>query len=135
MKSPKSIIFVISSILFFNIWNVVTFLILTESHPACIVGSKKHIGNLNSEANKCIGRSSHWRCSIIKGVLENFTKFTGKHLCWSHFFNKVTSLKPSTLLKKRLQHRFFPVNFAKFLRTPFIYRTPFGDYFFIGICL
>ena len=25
-------------------------------------------------------RSSHWRCSIEKGVLKNFAKFTGKHL-------------------------------------------------------
>ena len=33
-----------------------------------------------------------------KGVLRNFAKFTGKHLCESLFFNKVT---------------------AKFLRTPF----------------
>ena len=30
---------------------------------------------------------------------------------------------PATLLKKRLWHRCFPVNFVKFLRTP-IYRTP-----------
>ena len=28
---------------------------LTESHPACIVGSKQHIGNPNSEANTCTG--------------------------------------------------------------------------------
>ena len=28
-------------------------------------------------------------------------------------------LRPATLLKKRLEHRCFPVNFAKFLRTPF----------------
>ena len=27
-------------------------------------------------------------------------------------------------IKKRLWHRCFPVNFAKFLRTPFLYRTP-----------
>ena len=27
---------------------------------------------------------------------------------------------PATLLKKRLCHRCFPVNFAKFLRTPFL---------------
>ena len=31
-------------------------------------------------------RSSHWRCSLIKGVLRNFAKFTGKHLCQSLFF-------------------------------------------------
>ena len=28
-------------------------------------------------------------------------------------------LRPATLLKKRLWHRCFPVNFVKFLRTPF----------------
>ena len=36
------------------------------------------------------------------------------------FFNKVAGLRPATLFKKRLCHRFFPVNFAKFLRTPFL---------------
>ena len=40
-------------------------------------------------------------------------------------FNKVASLSPATLLKKRLWHRCFPVNFSKFLRTPF-YRTTLG---------
>ena len=35
-------------------------------------------------------RSSHQRCSIKKGVLRNFPKFTGKHLCQSLFVNKVT---------------------------------------------
>ena len=29
-------------------------------------------------------------------------------------------LQPETLLKKRLWHSCFPVNFAKFLRTPFL---------------
>ena len=33
---------------------------------------------------------------------------------------KKAFLSPATLLKKRLWHRCFPVNFAKFLRTPFI---------------
>ena len=30
--------------------------------------------------------------SIKIGVLKNLTKFTGKHLCWSFFFNKVAGL-------------------------------------------
>ena len=54
-----------------------------------------------------------------KGVLRNFTKFTGKHLYQSLFFNKVADLRPATLLKK-LWHRCFSVNFVKFLRTPFL---------------
>ena len=52
------------------------------------------------------------------GVLRNFAKFIGKHLCQSHLFNKVAGLRPATLLKKRLCNRWFPVNFLKFLRTP-----------------
>ena len=53
-----------------------------------------------------------------KGVLRNIAKFTGKHLYQSLFFNKVTGMRIATLLKKRIWHRCFPVNFAKFLRTP-----------------
>ena len=37
--------------------------------------------------------------------------------CARVFFNKVASLRPATLLKKRLWHRGVPVKFAKFLRT------------------
>ena len=37
---------------------------------------------------------------------------------------------PATLLKRRLWYRSFPVNFAKFLGTPF-YRTPPGDCFWM----
>ena len=55
-----------------------------------------------------------------KGVLRNPEKFTGKHPCQSLLFKKVAGLSPATLLKKRLWHRCFPVNFAKFLRTPFL---------------
>ena len=64
-------------------------------------------------------RSSHQRCSLGKGVLGNFAKFTGKHLCQSLFFNKVAGLRPKTLLKKGVWNRCFPMNFDKFLRTPF----------------
>ena len=67
-----------------------------------------------------VSRSSHRRCSLTKSVLRNFVIFAGKKLCRSLFFNKVAGLRPSTLLKKRLWHRCFPVNFAKFLRSPFV---------------
>ena len=53
-------------------------------------------------------RSSHQRCSIKQGVLKDFAKLTGKHVC--------QNLKPAILLKKTLWHRCFPVNFVKFLR-------------------
>ena len=60
------------------------------------------------------------RCSAKKRVLKNFAKFTGENLCWSLFVKKVAGLTPATLLKRRLQHRCYPVSFAKFLRTPFL---------------
>ena len=50
-------------------------------------------------------RSSRQEVFFKKVVLRNFTKITRIH-------------------KKRDWHSCFPVNFAKFLRTPFSYRTP-----------
>ena len=55
--------------------------------------------------------------SIKKGVLKNFSKFTEKHLCVSILFNKAETCK---FTKKEARHRCFPVNFAKFLRTPYL---------------
>ena len=58
------------------------------------------------------------RCSQMffrMGVLTNFVIFTGTHLCWSFFLIK--------FIKKKLQHRCFPVKFVKFWRTIFK-RTP-----------
>ena len=70
-----------------------------------------------------IFRYNHRRCSVRKGVPRNFAKFSGKHLCQSLFFTKAAGLRPVALLKKRLCHRCFPVNFAKFLRTPFLQKA------------
>ena len=65
-------------------------------------------------------RSSRPEVPCKRGVLRNFTKVTGKHLCQSLSFYKVAGLSPATLLTKKLWHRCFPVNFMKFLRTPFL---------------
>ena len=78
------------------------------------------------ETRNAKARSSHRRCSLKEGILRNFTKFAGKHLCQSLLFNKVAGLRPAALLKKRLWHRCFPVNFVKFLRTPFFQNTSGG---------
>ena len=50
-----------------------------------------------------------------KGVLRNLAKLAGKHLWQNFFFNR-----SAILLKKRLWRRYFPVNFAKFPKTPFL---------------
>ena len=65
----------------------------------------------NDNLARATHRSSHRRCSRKRVVFRNFAKFTGKHLM------------SATLLKKRLWHRCFPVNFAKFLRIPFLQKT------------
>ena len=88
-------------------------------------------------------RKLHFLCSVIKrsleldvsvissfnniwysagGVLKNSAKFTRKHL-YQILFNKFSSLRPATLLKKRLWHRCFPVNFREFLKNTFCNRT------------
>ena len=51
--------------------------------------------------------------------LNNFANFIGKRLCWAPFLMKLQALGPANLLTKRLQHRCFPVKFAKVLKTSF----------------
>ena len=47
---------------------------------------------LRSGMASSINRSSQRRCSLRKGVLRNFAKFTGKQPYQSLFFNKVAGL-------------------------------------------
>ena len=46
-----------------------------------------------SEIIRAQTRSNRPEVLQNKGVLRNFAKFTGKHLCQSLFFNKVAGLK------------------------------------------
>ena len=51
------------------------------------------------------------RCSY------KFRKIHRKTPVPESLFNKVAALRPATLLKKRLWHRYFPVNFVKSLKA------------------
>ena len=51
------------------------------------------------------------------GVLSNFTKFTGKHLSCSLFFNKVAVLRPAT--KKETPKQVFCCEFCQFFKNTF----------------
>ena len=53
-----------------------------------------------------------------KGILKNFAIFTRKHLCLFGVFGV-------DFIKKRLQHKYLPVNIMKFLRTP-IFKNIWG---------
>ena len=54
-------------------------------------------------------KSSHLSCSIKEAVLKNFSIFTGKHLCWSFFFNfiKRDSNTGVFMLQNFLEHQFW----------------------------
>ena len=59
--------------------------------------------------------------AAIRGVLKKkncSSKFCSIH--WRVFLNKVAVLQACNFVKKRLQHRCFPVDIAKFLRTPIL---------------
>ena len=68
---------------------------------------------------------------IYKKTFSQRSKFTGKYLCQSLFFNKVVCLEACRCIEKRLWRRCFPVNFAKFLRTYFLtehlWSTAYGE--------
>ena len=62
---------------------------------------------------------------LSKTITKNQKQLPGGVL-WkrcSQKFCKIHRKTPVSYSKKRLRHRFFPVNFAKFLITP-LYRTP-----------
>ena len=60
-------------------------------------------------------RSSHWRCSIKKVFLRISQNSLENTRARASFF----SLRPATLLNKRLWHRCFHVSFGKVLRIRF----------------
>ena len=67
-------------------------------------------------------RSSHRRCSVTKGVLRNFAKFTGKHLYQSFFFNTVAGA--CSFIKKETLAQVFSCESCEISKNAFCYRTP-----------
>ena len=61
-------------------------------------------------------RSSHQRCSLKK----LFLKICNVYRKTPMFLIKLQAFWPAALFLKMLQHRYFPVNIAKFLRTAFL---------------
>ena len=76
----------------------------TIMHCITTIYSETSFWKYNVKQNIC--RNSHRRCSIKKAIIKNFTIFPGK------------LLKACNLIKKRLQHKCFPVIIAKFLKAP-----------------
>ena len=74
-------------------------------------------------------RSSHRKCSVKIGVLKNFAKFTGKHLCQRFFFNKVAACN---FIKKDSQAQAFSCEFWETSKNTFftqhLQTTAFGRF-------
>ena len=81
---------------------------------------KKNSGKKNLYLNVIFKKFNSQEVFCKTGVLKNFAKFTGEHLCWGLFFNNATGLSPATLLKRTLRHGCFPANLAEFLRIHFL---------------
>ena len=69
-----------------------------------------------------------------KGALNHLVKFTEQSLLRGSFSIKVVSLQSATLLKRRLQHRCFPVNVVKYLRTPILIKNSGGLLCYLSSC-
>ena len=68
-------------------------------------------------------RSNRPEVFCEKSFYRNFAKFAENTCARVSFLIKLQA-RPATFLKNRLWRRCFPVNFGKFLRTRFFYRTP-----------
>ena len=55
---------------------------------------------------------------FFKIIALKSLQISQKITCIRVFFNKLVGAQNCYFIKKRLQHRFFPVKFAKFLRAP-----------------
>ena len=71
---------------------------------------------------------SHQRCSIKKVVLKHFAIFTGKHLCWSVFFNKVAGQKGCNFITKRIQSQ------ITYLGSTILKNIANGCFYIFGKC-
>ena len=60
------------------------------------------------------------------GALKIFANFAGKIHVLESLFKKASGPQACKFIKKRLQHRYFPVKLAKFSRTLFLQNTSGG---------
>ena len=63
--------------------------------------------NINAGGIECYQKKKQSPGGVLlKGVLKNFTKLTGKHLCQSLFFNKVATFSKKETLAQVLSCKF-----------------------------
>ena len=64
-------------------------------------------------------RSSHGRCSVRKGVLRNFGKFTGKYTCARVSFSIKLQASACNFIKKEALAQVFSCEFCKIFKNTF----------------
>ena len=74
----------------------------------------------SSSKLRSMSRSSRPDVFCKKGVLRNFAKFTGKHLCQSLYFDKVAG----NFIKIETLAQVFSCEFCEISKNTFYYRTP-----------
>ena len=74
----------------------------------------------------CIWQKQPPKVFYKKDVLKNFAKFTGKHLCQSLFFNKVTG---RNFMKRETLAQVFSCELFRNFSERLFYRTPPSDCF------
>ena len=72
--------------------------VIIRLQNSCLITFLKKIQKQPVQNQRC--RSSQWRCSVKKCVLENFANFTGKHLCWSLFSIKLHTVSLQVFKKE-----------------------------------
>ena len=82
------------------------------------------LSKVKSSSNKISAKSYWYRSSrpevfCKKKMFLKISQNPQENACARSLFNKVAGLRPATLLKERLWHRCFLVNFTKFLETLF----------------
>ena len=108
-------------VILYDGWNLATC--TWNKQPAKEVFYKKMFwkASQNSELNT---RSSHLQVFYQKGVLKNFAKFAGKHLCWSLFLLKLAA-RSATLLEREPSTDVSPFwEFCKMFMRILLQNTP-----------
>ena len=114
------------------VWNGFCFVLFLRKrllHFLCYLFMKENAQVKHSE-------SAVRRCSS-KHVFLKICQYSQKNTCFRVSFNKAAGLqawRPAFLLKKRFQHRYFPVNIAKLLRTAVLWNTFCSLYFSEILC-
>ena len=89
-------------------WPLTFFKSFSTNCPSFSSAKKRFVSN----------SSSHRRCFVKNICFKKFCNIQRETTVLESLFNKAACLQTCSFIKRRLQHGRFPVNIAKFLRTP-----------------